>query len=75
MKGPKNLVNWQKKYGPGFVCYSTKTGRVKAYGKNIKVLYEMIKKKKIDRQETSILYIPGYKSTNVFQISLPILPD
>ena len=25
---PKDLTNWQKKYGPGFVMYSIKTGRV-----------------------------------------------
>lgn len=66
-KLPKNLSNWQKKYGPGFVMYSTKTGQVLAAADDYKALMEKAQKKQVERtRDTSVIYVPSTKTVSIF---------
>lgn len=69
-KSPKNLTTWQKKYGPGFVMYSVKNGRVLLAANDYKKLIEESKKKNIKRDEVSVLYLPDVKSVSIFPLSI-----
>lgn len=66
-KIPKNLTSWQKKYGPGFVLYSLKTGRPllanEDYGELMK---EAVKQEIEQKEETSVIYVPSTKQISIF---------
>ena len=49
-----------KKYGPGFVALSKTSGRVLAYGSDIKKMWENAEKKKVDFSKISVTHIPKY---------------
>lgn len=67
MKTPQDLSNWQKKYGPGFVLYSLKKGKVLASGATISAMYKKVEEKKIkEGKDTSVMYLPPYKGACVF---------
>lgn len=56
MKSPEAMGRMIKKYGPGYVALSIKSGRVVASGKDIKELWKKVKKKKIFRQNQTIIH-------------------
>lgn len=55
-----------KKYGPGFVAFSEKTGRILAYGRDLRKLYENADKKKIDYSKVIISHIPKYGTISLY---------
>lgn len=63
----KNFTNLSKKYGPGFVAYSKKTGRVLAHGKDIKKMYEDAEKKSLDFSKIVISHVPGYGNLSLYR--------
>ncbi len=66
-QAPKNLSSWQKKYGPGFVMYSTKSGRVLAAADDYKKLVMRAKRKGVHRTlDTSVIYVPSTKTVSIF---------
>lgn len=67
---PKDLTNWQKKYGTGFVMYSIKTGRVIASADDYEKLIKKSEKKKVKRSEVSVIYLPDAKAVSIFPLSL-----
>lgn len=67
MKIPKNLVSWQKRYGPGFVLYSTKTGRPLLADEDYGKLIRKAEKKGIAvEKNTSVIYVPSTTQTSIF---------
>lgn len=68
---PTNLVPWQKKYGPGFVLYSEKEGKVLVAARDYKKLEEEAEKQRIKRDlDTTVLYVPDIKTISIFIVSL-----
>ena len=59
-KEDKIFLNLMKKYGPGFVALSKTSGRVLAYGSDIKKMWENAEKKKVDFSKISVTHIPKY---------------
>ena len=63
---PKNLIFWQKKYGPGFVLYSLKTGRPLLFDKDYKKLMKKAERKGVTkRKDFSVIYVPSTKKTSI----------
>lgn len=60
MNTHRNYTSIVKKYGPGFVALSKKTGKVIASGRNIKELWEKADKKRIDFSNIVISHLPKY---------------
>ena len=65
-KLPINLKSWQKKYGLGFVLYSLKTGKPLLNDQDYEKLIKKSKTKAINREETSVVYVPSLKQISVF---------
>lgn len=66
-KIPKNLTSWQKKYGPGFVLYSLKTGRPLLANEDYEKLMKKAEKEGItQKKETSVIYVPSTKQISIF---------
>lgn len=64
---PKNLTSWQKKYGPGFVLYSLKTGRPLLADRDyMKLMKKAEKKDIVQREKTSVVYVPSTKQISTF---------
>ena len=59
-KVTRNFTSFSKKYGPGFVAYSKKSGRVLAHGKDIKKMYEDAERKNLDLTGVVISHVPQY---------------
>ena len=55
-----------KKYGPGFVALSKASGRVLAYGDNIKKMWENAEKKGVDFSKITVTHIPRYGSLSLY---------
>ena len=66
MKRFRNFSLWQKKYGPGFIAVSKKTGRVLAAGRDIKKLWESAKRKYVNFSSIVITHVPKYGVVNVY---------
>lgn len=67
MRIPKNLTPWQRKYGPGFVLYSLKTGRPLLADRDYKKLMKKAEKKGIvPKNDTSVIYVPSTKQISIF---------
>ena len=59
IKSPKSFGKMIKKYGPGFVALSQKSGRVVASGKTMQEVWEKEKKKKrLKENEVRIRHVP-----------------
>ena len=65
-KTNKNYTNLSKKYGPGFVAYSKKSGQVMAHGKDIKKMYEDAEQKRVDFSKVVISHVPGYGNLSLY---------
>lgn len=63
---PVNISTLIKKYGPGYVAKSRKTGKVVAHAKRLDVLFEKTKK----RKELTISWVPKKGTRYVFRIPL-----
>lgn len=63
---PTNITPLVKKYGPGYIAKSKKTGRVVAHAKRIDVLFNKTK----DRKDIVIKWIPKSGARYVFKISI-----
>lgn len=59
-KADKDFTNLSKKYGPGFIAYSKKNGRVLAHGGDIKKMYEDAERKSLDLTKVVISHVPKY---------------
>ncbi len=66
MKNTRNYLSFTKKYGPGFVAISEKTGRVLAHGKDIKKMYEDAGRKNIDFTKVVISHVPKYGALSAY---------
>ena len=65
-KTSKNFVGFMKKYGPGFVAVSKKSGRVLAHGMDIKKMYEDAENKEVDFTNVIISHVPRYGSFSAY---------
>lgn len=66
---PINITNIIKKYGPGYIAKSRKTGRVIAHAKKLDLLF----KKTGKRTDVTISWVPKSNVKYVFRITLPLL--
>jgi len=65
------LISLQERFKTGgFVLLAPRSGRVYAYGKDIKKLYEKIKRKEISSENKIIMYVPRPDVSHVFCIPL-----
>ncbi len=62
-------MHLMKKYGPGFVAFSKKSGRVLASGKDFQKLWENAEKRKIDFSKIVISHIPKYGTVSLYFIN------
>jgi hypothetical protein len=62
---PINISRIVKKYGPGYVAKSQKTGRVVAHAKRLDLLFEKTSK----RRDVTIAWVPKGHAKYVFRIS------
>jgi len=56
----KRRTSITKKYGPGFIAQSQKTGKVLAHGRDIEKMYKDAEKKGIDFTKVIISHVPPY---------------
>lgn len=63
---PINISSLIKKYGPGYIAKSRKTGRVIGHAKKLDILF----KKTGKRADVTISWIPKSNAKYVFRISL-----
>lgn len=66
----KNLAYLMKRYGPGFIAVSKKSGRVMAAGKNLARLWEKAEKRNLDFSKIEIMHLPRYETVKLYRISL-----
>ena len=62
----RKFLNLMKKYGPGFVALSKTSGRVLAYGKDIKKMWEKAEKKNVDFTKITVTHVPKYGSVSLY---------
>lgn len=55
-----------KKYGPGFVAISEKSGRVLASGHDIQKMYIDAESKQIDFSKVVITHVPKYGTLSLY---------
>lgn len=65
-KNDKGFLNLMKKYGPGFVALSKRTGKVMATGRDIKDLWQKAERKRINFSKIVITHIPKYGTTSLY---------
>ena len=63
---PINISVLVKKYGPGYVAKSQKTGRVVAHAKKLQALFNQTK----NRDNIVISWIPKPNTRYVFRVSI-----
>jgi len=63
---PRDLTGWQKKYEPGFVMYSIKSGKVLAAARDYQSLEKKAERKKIRRELASVVYVPDIHTISIF---------
>lgn len=63
----KKFIQLMKKYGPGFVALSKVSGRVMAYGADIKRMWENAEKRGIDFSKITVTHIPKYGSLSLYR--------
>lgn len=66
----QNFSLWMKKYGPGFVAVSKKSGRVLVAGKNLSQVWEKAEEKKLNFKQLEIMRVPRYETVKLYQSSL-----
>ncbi len=59
---PVNISSLIKKYGPGYIAKSKKTGRVVAHAKKLNVLFEKTR----ERKDVVITWVPKSGARYVF---------
>ena len=67
-KQPVNITNIIKKYGPGYVAKTKKSGRVVAHARTLDVLFDKTK----DREDLTIAWVPKEGGRYVFGVSIRI---
>lgn len=73
MKNKNILLKLQEKYHDGgYALVSPDTGRIFAFGQNLKKLYTNIDTRKIKDEDKIVMYVPPPRVKHVFQISLSI---
>lgn len=66
-KSPESFSRMMKKYGPGFVAYSKKSGRVVAHAKDMKQLWDQIKNRRSFRNDLLVIsHVPEYGTRSVY---------
>lgn len=63
---PVNISEIVKKYGPGYIAKSRKTGRVIAHAKRLDLLF----KKTSKRTDVTISWVPKSNVKYVFRVSI-----
>ena len=67
LKDPKGFARMMKKYGPGFVALSKKSGRVVAYAKKFGDLWEKIKERESFKKNLlKITHVPSHTARSVY---------
>ena len=69
MNNLKNFTLLMKKYGPGFVAISKKSGKVLVAGKKLSQVWEKAEEKKLDFQKLEIMRVPRYETVKLYRIS------
>ncbi|OGK42924.1 hypothetical protein A3A74_03160 [Candidatus Roizmanbacteria bacterium RIFCSPLOWO2_01_FULL_35_13] len=69
MKNVQNFTLWMKKYGPGFVAVSKKSGRVLVAGKNLSQVWEKAEGKKLNFKQLEIMRVPRYETVKLYRVS------
>ena len=68
LKDPQAYARMMKKYGPGFVALSKKSGRVVAHAKKFGDLWQKIKgRKSFKKNLLKITHVPNYSARSVYQ--------
>lgn len=67
LKSPKAFARMMKKYGPGFVALSKKSGRVVAHAKKFGDLWEKIEKRSsFKKNQLKITHVPSSKARGAY---------
>ncbi|MBI2587394.1 hypothetical protein HYW29_01110 [Candidatus Amesbacteria bacterium] len=67
------LIKLGKKYkSGGYALVSPSSGRVAAYGKDIKLLYQKIDRDKINDSDKMVMYIPSSHHVHIFHLSVSV---
>lgn len=66
MKNVQNFTLWMKKYCPGFVAVSKKSGRVLVAGKNLSQIWEKAEEKKLNFKKLEIMRVPRYETVKLY---------
>jgi len=68
LKDPKAFARMMKRYGPGFVALSKKSGRVVAHAKEFGKLWQKIRRRKSFKEnQLKITHVPGYGARGVYK--------
>lgn len=65
----KNFLQLTKKYGPGFIALSKKSGRVLAAGSDLKTLWKNAEKKNVNFSNIVITHVPKYGSVSLYFVN------
>ena len=65
---PKDITRLIKRYGPGYVAKTKKSGRVVAHARHIDILFEKTK----DRDDVIISWVPKEGGRYVFGVSVRV---
>lgn len=65
-----NLAYLMKRYGPGFVAISKKSGKVMVSGKNLSQVWDKAEKRQIGFSKIEIMHIPRYETVKLYRVSL-----
>ena len=68
LKDPEAFARMMKRYGPGFVALSKKSGRVVAHAREFGKLWQKIRGRKSFKEDgLKITHVPGYGTKSVYQ--------
>ena len=65
-KNDKGFLQIMKKYGPGFVALSKRSGKVVASGRDIKQLWKKAEEQHVDFSKIVITHIPKYGTVSLY---------
>lgn len=68
LKNPTAFARMMKKYGPGFVALSKRSGRVVAHAKKFGELWQKIREREsFKRDLLKISHVPSYSARSVYK--------
>jgi len=66
----RNLAYLMKKYGPGFLAISKRSGRVMVSGRSLAQVWKKAEEKDLDFSKIEIMHVPRYETVKLYRISL-----